>query len=513
MSNQNDFIQKIAPYVQKLAPKYGIEVCSPIIAQACLESAFGTSTKAQRHNYFGLKYRPNRVTCNNGTFVDGSAEQNSDGSYYNITDQWYSFDNMEKGVEGYLQFINIPNYSNLKGVTDPHKYLELIRADGYATSLAYVDNVYKVITTYGLTKYDTVVIDPDKNKVKEESINIVKNTGFQGCNVSTRSVQPQYIVVHYVGSQSTARNNVTYFNGDNHGASADFFVDENEICEYNPNPRKYYSWHCGDTYYGGSGGSHYKICTNGNSLGIETCCYQDYAGWHFRPKTVENLIKLTRYLMKEYNIPIQNVIRHWDISGKECPRIPGWIPVISPYNENEWNKFKSSLVGNSDVVVINPTENNSAESSSSIPSPSNNIVDSYPILQQGSTGTYVTKLQQFLNKLGADLVEDGDFGPITKQAVIEFQKKYSLEVDGIVGNQTWTKLYELTKSKYPKTMTVKKSPGYIRNGYSRDYTIIYTLGKGDKVTALKKVTNTNGQVWYKVNYQGRTGFIVGNNLK
>ena len=171
------------------------------------------------------------------------------------------------------------------------------------------------------------------------------------------------------------------------------------------------------------------------------------------------------------------------------------------------------MVNNSDVVVINPPENNSTESSSSIPSPSNNIVDSYPLIQQGSTGTYVTKLQQFLNKLGADLVEDGDFGPITKQAVIEFQKKYSLEVDGIVGNQTWTKLYELTKPEYPKTMTVKKSPGYIRNGYSRDYTIIYTLGKGDKVTALKKVTNTNGQVWYKVNYQGRTGFIVGNNLK
>lgn len=145
--------------------------------------------------------------------------------------------------------------------------------------------------------------------------------------------------------------------------------------------------------------------------------------------------------------------------------------------------------------------------------PAANTIDSYPLIQQGSTGTYVTKLQQFLNKLGANLVEDGDFGPITKQAVIEFQKKYSLEVDGIVGNQTWTKLYELTKPEYPKTMTVKKSPGYIRSGYSKDYTIIYTLGKGDKVTALKKVANTNGQVWYKVDYQGRTGFIVGNNLK
>ena len=218
--------------------------------------------------------------------------------------------------------------------------------------------------------------------------------------------------------------------------------------------------------------------------------------------------------MKEYNIPIQNVIRHWNVSGKECPRIPGWIPVISPYNENEWNKFKSALTNT--TAVTTPTVNQNdifTSSEENIPIPAANIIDSYPLIQQGSTGTYVTKLQQFLNKLGASLVEDGDFGPKTKSAVIEFQKKYSLEVDGIVGNQTWTKLYELTKPEYPKTMTVKKSPGYIRNGYSRDYTIIYTLGKGDKVTALKKVANTNGQTWYKVDYQGRTGFIVASNLK
>ena len=425
---------------------------------------------------------------------------------------------MEKGVEGYLQFINISTYANLKGVTDPRKYLELIRTDGYATSLNYVDNVYKVITTYGLTKYDTVVIDPDAEKVADEKINIVKNTGFQGCNVSARSVQPKYIVVHYVGSQSTAKNNVTYFNGGNRGASADYFVDENDICEYNPDPRKYYSWHCGDSYYGGSGGDYYRICTNSNSMGIETCCYQDYAGWHFRPKTVENLIKLTKYLMKEYNIPVQNVIRHWNVSGKECPRIPGWIPTISPYNENEWDKFKASLVtasteSNTDIFSSSDEPDEIFTSEDLIPIPSDNIIDSYPIIQQGSTGTYVLKLQKFLNKLGWSLLEDSDFGPITKQAVIEFQKKYALTVDGIVGQQTWGKLYELTKSGFPKTMTVKKSAGYIRNGMSKNYTILLTIGKGDKVTALSKKENSAGQKWYKVKYQGRTGWMVASNLK
>ena len=63
---QEQFIAEIAKYVQKYAPQYGIAVCSPIIAQACLESAYGTSKKAKHHNYFGLKYRANRVTCNKG---------------------------------------------------------------------------------------------------------------------------------------------------------------------------------------------------------------------------------------------------------------------------------------------------------------------------------------------------------------------------------------------------------------------------------------------------------------
>lgn len=54
MTNQ-EFIQTIAPYCQKYAQKYGFKVASPAIAQACLESAYGTSNKAKHYNFFGLK--------------------------------------------------------------------------------------------------------------------------------------------------------------------------------------------------------------------------------------------------------------------------------------------------------------------------------------------------------------------------------------------------------------------------------------------------------------------------
>jgi len=42
--------------------------------------------------------------------------------------------------------------------------------------------------------------------------------------------------------------------------------------------------------------------------------------------------------------------------------------------------------------------------------------------------------------MNVNLDEDGEFGEHTYNAVIEFQKKYGLEVDGIVGNKTMKKI-------------------------------------------------------------------------
>lgn len=152
-----EFIEKIAAAVKKIGPKYGIDVVSPIVAQACLESGYGTSNKAKKNNFFGLKYRKNRVKCHNGKFTDTSSEQNPDGTYTKISTEWYSFATLEDGVEGYFQFIDTDNYKNLKGVTDPFTYLQNIKADGYATSHKYVENVTKVIKSNDLTRFDNTL--------------------------------------------------------------------------------------------------------------------------------------------------------------------------------------------------------------------------------------------------------------------------------------------------------------------------------------------------------------------
>lgn len=146
------FIEDIAGYVQKYAKQYGILVHSPIIAQAILESGWGESKlSAKYHNYFGLKCG----TKWKGPSVNMTTqEEYQPGVHTTIKDNFRVYANMEEGVKGYFEFIQLARYANLKGITDPRKYLETIKADGYATSSKYVDNVYKCITSYDLTKYD-----------------------------------------------------------------------------------------------------------------------------------------------------------------------------------------------------------------------------------------------------------------------------------------------------------------------------------------------------------------------
>ncbi len=65
----------------------------------------------------------------------------------------------------------------------------------------------------------------------------------------------------------------------------------------------------------------------------------------------------------------------------------------------------------------------------------------YPTLSQGNTGTAVTRLQQRLRQLGyLNANPTGNFGPMTRDAVIAFQRKYRISANGIVNRQTWNAL-------------------------------------------------------------------------
>ena len=71
------------------------------------------------------------------------------------------------------------------------------------------------------------------------------------------------------------------------------------------------------------------------------------------------------------------------------------------------------------------------------------LMANLPVLRKGSNGDAVRRLQGLLLShnwhLGLSFM-DGDFGPMTENAVKRFQINYSLSADGIVGQRTWTTL-------------------------------------------------------------------------
>ena len=61
-------------------------------------------------------------------------------------------------------------------------------------------------------------------------------------------------------------------------------------------------------------------------------------------------------------------------------------------------------------------------------------------LQKGSSGDSVRFAQSYLNKTGAALTIDGQFGSATQSATIKFQTSKGLKADGIIGKTTWSAL-------------------------------------------------------------------------
>ena len=161
-----------------------------------------------------------------------------------------------------------------------------------------------------------------------------------------RATAIKYIVIHDTGNKSKGADadaHFNYFNGGNRNSSADFFVDDKKILQVNDYTR-YYTWQVGD------GKGKYGV-TNANSIGIEICVNAD--GDY--EKAFNNAIELTKYLMKELNIPIERVIRHYDASRKNCP---------ASMNNNDWYKwsvFKESLQEDKNMAKFIDTKGHYAE--------------------------------------------------------------------------------------------------------------------------------------------------------
>ena len=116
------------------------------------------------------------------------------------------------------------------------------------------------------------------------------------------------IVIHYVGNPgTTAEQNHSYFanlaqTGETYASSHFLIGLDGEIIQNVPLNEIAY---CSNQ-------------RNDDTISIE-CCHPDESG-SFNQATYDSLVRLTRWLMEQYGLDRDQVIRHYDVTGKICPR-------------------------------------------------------------------------------------------------------------------------------------------------------------------------------------------------
>lgn len=248
----------------------------------------------------------------------------------------------------------------------------------------------------------------------------------------------KYIVWHYTANDGDSdESNARYFKTANRKASTHYFVDDDSVTISVPDT--YVAWSVGGSRYSNykttGGASLYKICTNTNSISIELCDTQKNGIYNVSEKTLANAIELTRELMQKYNISINNVIRHFDITGKNCPAYY--------VNNTEWNKVKMRIVNGS--VTTTP---------SSL-----------------TTSTTYTRTQ----------------------FIKDVQSAIGVVADGIVGTKTLNALVTVSKTKNNKHAVIKPLQKYL-NALGYDTGVVDGIAGSKFDSAAKAWATANGCV-------------------
>ena len=135
----------------------------------------------------------------------------------------------------------------------------------------------------------------------------------------------EYIVIHYLGNpKTTAQQNHDYFESlkdlQNVSMSANFVIGiDGEIIECVPP---------GEIAYASNSMNHL-------SISIENCHLDDSG--RFTEDTYESCVKLTAYLVAEYGLERESIIRHYDVTGKKCP-------LYYVENEDKWEVFRDDVM-------------------------------------------------------------------------------------------------------------------------------------------------------------------------
>lgn len=132
------------------------------------------------------------------------------------------------------------------------------------------------------------------------------------------------IVIHYTANPgSTAKDNRDYFeslqNSQETKVSSHFIVGlDGEVIQCIPSSEIAYA----------------SNDRNSDTLSIETC-HPDESG-EFNQETYASLVQLTGWLCVRFDVPVDQVIRHYDVTGKLCPK-------YFVEHEDAWEQFRADV--------------------------------------------------------------------------------------------------------------------------------------------------------------------------
>lgn len=337
MSEKN-FVEKIGKLAMADMKKTGI-LASVTVAQACLESGYGTTDLARNaNNLFGMKCTLSGNTWKSAwdgksKYTKITKEEYTPGVITNVQADFRKYPNIEKSINDHSLYLTQAKrgsqlrYKGLVGEKNYRKAIQIIKNGGYATDSKYVDKICSLIERWNLTRFDK-----QKEVKPMKIINAVSSS-----KVPKWGNQKKFIAVHYLGV--VGQNHDLQAGG--YGAHYYIYWDGTiyQRCSHDA-----IVWQVGT---GGYYTQKHPQARNSNTIGIEMCCKCDgdasQAGnkWYFTTETQEACAWLVRKLMADENIPLSNVLRHYDIVNKTCP---------APYVHNNryrgtwtWNEFKQHI--------------------------------------------------------------------------------------------------------------------------------------------------------------------------
>lgn len=187
---------------------------------------------------------------------------------------------------------------------------------------------------------------------------ILSNKANYGGTRNTKDIK--YIVIHFTANDGDKdESNGNYFKNNVVKASAHYFVDDDSITKSVPD--NYVAYAVGGKKYANTKGAKlYGEATNSNTLSIELCDTVKNGVIYPTQATIDNALAFTKAKMKEYNIPKDRVIRHFDVTGKLCPAY--WVDETK-WKTEFWNRLDgaaapSSISTPSDFIFDSAFYNN-----------------------------------------------------------------------------------------------------------------------------------------------------------